>query len=448
MAFTLTARGSSEAVYSSGGVVGDVFTPAENDIIVVVVNKNNATAISSVTGWSASWSQILINSSSDHHVHVWAARMGASPGSGQVNINVGSASYKADVIQIAGASTAGAVGSVFVQSSTQSLYNPSSPMAIPALSAFASATNLTLTIGADGNSLGYAVDSANGMTILQQVTDATTDFQTCISYKTSAQTTNNIVAATGFDYKWISGTAFEIAEDAAAAASLDDVNTDEIVLSGETGVTFTTSNFGSDINSAIITDGGTASAAFTSLSGTAGSYTANAPSILAYTTTAAAGVPLTSASHSVVAEVSDGTDTTELAITFSPPAGYALVEIASAITTEGSVFYNFSGGTPPDTSQVMYPTADSTSVSSNGTFSTSASGNVDMYYFDATAETWQQFSAQYAAGQSGSIASTLSSITQDAVANPPYAIPSNFSVSSWYDYITDPRFRGNNPFNE
>lgn len=448
MAFTLTARGSSEAEYSSGGVVGDVFTPAENDIIAVIVNKNNATAITSVSGWSATWSQIIINSSSDHHVHVWAARMGASPGSGQVNINVGSATFKADVIQISGASTAGAVGTVFVQSSTQSLYNPSSPMAIPALSAFASATNLTLTIGADANSLGYAVDSANGMTILQQVADATTDFQTCISYKTSAQTTNNIVAATGFDYKWVSGIAFEIAEQTGgASASLDDVNGDEIVLSGEVGVTLTTSNFGSDINSAVISDG-SVDVAFTSLSGTAGSFTANAPSILAYTTTPAAGVPLTTAAHNIVVEVSDGTDTVDLGITFSPPAGYAVIQIASAITTEGSVFYNFTGGTPPDTSQVMYPTANSTSVSSNGTFTTSDTETVTMYYYDATAETWQQFSAQYAAGQSGSISHTLSAVTQDAVGNPPYAIPSNFSVSSWYDYITDPRFRGSNPFNE
>jgi len=107
-------------------------------------------------------------------------------------------------------------------------------------------------------------------------------------------------------------------------------------------------------------------------------------------TTPTVGNPFTSASHSITADFTDGTDSASLAVTYNPKAGYAVQEITSAVKTTGSVFENFVG-TIPDTSQVMYPTANNTSVDATGILTTDATSNFYMHYWDATSGEWDRF---------------------------------------------------------
>lgn len=513
MAFTLTGRGTTKAEYTTGGNVGDVFTPAENDVVVVVVNCTTATTFSNVTGWGATWAQVGYVNGTNHHVHIWAARIGASPGSGQVNVTLpSSTSYAADVFQIAGASTSGGVASVFLQSQSANVYNPTPPMAIPALSAFASATNLTLVIGADKNNLTHTADT--GFTILQQSSAGNPSFHTCISYQEGEDTSCNI-NSTGFDYKWISGIAFEVVEetggdsvpdafsftdltdqtistqvtsntitvtgiDVSTAISLSssagmeyringgswvtssgsvvvndtvqlrvttsgsystavtgtldiggvtdewsvttgaepqpevtDVDTDEVLVDGQQDVAVTVANFGSDVTQIRLVSG-SYSQVLTGLSGTGTSYTIDLPDVSGYSSDTL-GVPFTTASHSILLEASNATPESDtLGITLNPKTGWAVVEITNATKQPGSVFENFLSMIP-DGSQVLYPTADSTSVTSTGEYSTSSFADIDMLYWDSYLGQWHSFTAESAIEAiTGSMTHTLGSVTQDA----------------------------------
>ncbi len=85
-----------------------------------------------------------------------------------------------------------------------------------------------------------------------------------------------------------------------------------------------------------------------------------------------------------------GAQQAELSIDYNPKSGYAVIEIASAVKTQGSVFENFVG-TIQDTSQVYYPTANNTSVSSTGILTTDSTSNIDMHFWDASDGNWKQF---------------------------------------------------------
>lgn len=185
----------------------------------------------------------------------------------------------------------------------------------------------------------------------------------------------------------------------AASASLDDVNTNEIVVDAETGVTITTSNFGSDITSFKITSGG-AETSGTGLAGTGGSFTVNLPDVAAYSIDTA-GAPFTTASHAILFQASDGVDSPTLAGTYNPKTGYAVVETLSAVKTAGSVFENFTG-TIVDGSQVLYPTASNTSVSATGILTTDSTTNLDMQFWDESDDTWKPFSVIIESGGGGS----------------------------------------------
>lgn len=183
---------------------------------------------------------------------------------------------------------------------------------------------------------------------------------------------------------------FVINAAAAAGASVDDVNTDEIVEDAETGVTLTVSNFGSDINSFKIKEGANESS-FTSLSGTGGSYTANMPDISAITSDTP-GCPMTTANHTIEFEASDGTDTATLAGTFNPQAGWAVVETLSADKDITSVFKDFPGLAPTNQSQCYYPTANNTSVAANGDLtSDQITGSITMKLWDIDDGNWKTF---------------------------------------------------------
>lgn len=188
---------------------------------------------------------------------------------------------------------------------------------------------------------------------------------------------------TGYAYS----NAMEITENAAAGATIDDFNTDEIILDAETGNTATVSDFGSDITSIKLVSG-TAETTMLNLAGTGNSYTFDAPDVATYVSDTA-GCPFTTASHAVSCEVTDGTDTDSLVGTYSPKAGWAVTEVNSAVKTAGSVFEDFTG-TIVDSSQVLLP--DDVFISSIGILTTNRTTDADGQFWDASDDTWKQFS--------------------------------------------------------
>lgn len=190
-------------------------------------------------------------------------------------------------------------------------------------------------------------------------------------------------------------------EDVPASQSIDDINTDEVIDNAEASLSITYSGFTNQSGTFTLalrsTTDTSATTSCTAVSLAAGSGTFTGPDILSYTTTAAAGVPFTTANNSVEALLTETDaepdETATLGVTFNPVAAtHAVVEVASATKAAGSVFENFVGSIP-DFSQVYYPIADTTSVSSTGILTTDkTSGSIDMFYFDKTAGTWEKFS--------------------------------------------------------
>ncbi len=211
MTWTITDRGANEASYITSMSAGDTFTPSQNDIIVVAASTNSSIAWTSVSGWGATWSQVgSIVGSSGGRLHVWAARIGASPGSDDATINFSSSNAASAVtFQIAGADASGSVSSIFLQNQTVANYNPTSPLAIPSLSSFASATNLSLSFGAMSSNNNFTPQS--GWTEAAQASLGTNGFNVAAFYKDSEDTTQT-VEGTLFSYRWVNGMGFEVAE--------------------------------------------------------------------------------------------------------------------------------------------------------------------------------------------------------------------------------------------
>lgn len=223
MAWTLTNRaagGTYEGTYSAGANVGDTFTPNQNDIIVVWNVANDATPHTAVTGWGATWTQIIAPSGA-LNFSVWACRIGASPGSGRAFIDFGggSTNYSAGVIQIAGAHTTATIGvggsNLFRQAPTPvTTYDPASPMSATTLSAFASATNLALTLA--GISTNLPLVPKAGFTELFEGSGTTYNPNVYASYKAGSDTVHQVSENTAgdFDFKNVVIVGMEILEDA------------------------------------------------------------------------------------------------------------------------------------------------------------------------------------------------------------------------------------------
>lgn len=183
--------------------------------------------------------------------------------------------------------------------------------------------------------------------------------------------------------------------DYGVVASVD--TADSPVLDAEQNNEFTVSDFGSNINSAIIKDVATGNHLIdvsASLTGTGdGPYTYDMPDVAALGANIL-GTVFDSASHTHVLEVSDGTDTDTIAIVINPKAGWAVQEITSAVKTTGSVFENFLN-TIADGTQVYYQSTETVDdeqpdylvVGATGILETNRiTGSALMVFMDTTAE--------------------------------------------------------------
>jgi len=139
---------------------------------------------------------------------------------------------------------------------------------------------------------------------------------------------------------------------------------------------------------AVVSAASTAVTNGTGITSTSGAGTIDFPDVSAYAIDTI-GCPFTTASHTIEYVLSDGTDTEVLAGTYNPKSGWAVVEVASAVKTTGSIFENFVG-TITDASQVYYPTANTTAVSATGIVTTDATADIDMQFWDISDENWKQ----------------------------------------------------------
>ena len=167
-------------------------------------------------------------------------------------------------------------------------------------------------------------------------------------------------------------------------AIVTDVNTNEVVSDNETNVTYTVDNFDSTITTVALVSG-TASTSATGV--TASDF--DLPDVSSYSSTTA-GSPFTTASHTVVARLSDGIETAELTVSYEPQDGWAVVEVSNASTQEGSVFEDFVG-TVDDGCQIYYSTADNTNITSSGVLTTDSAASMDCQFYDVSDSSWKQF---------------------------------------------------------
>lgn len=183
-----------------------------------------------------------------------------------------------------------------------------------------------------------------------------------------------------------------------------DVNSG-LVLDGEATATFSTTGFTGEITSVQLIGGGTTNC--TNIASTSGNGTFDIPVI------PLGNSRLTTANTSVIARISDGIDTVDFPLTYSPQSTHAVVEAINAVKTKGSVFENFVG-VIPDNSQTLYPIAFGTSVLPDGTLQTSATSDIVMGFGDFVINTWVGFSATISAADAVTIQS-LNGVSQAAV---------------------------------
>lgn len=192
------------------------------------------------------------------------------------------------------------------------------------------------------------------------------------------------------DKRW-SGYVEDVDLDATPVATISSV--DSPVLDAEAGNSLTTTNYALDIDDVTIQDVTTGNYEIdvsASLSGTSGTFTFDMPDITGYLVDTL-GTVFDSASHTHTITAVKGAESDTETIVINPQAGYAVVEVASAVKTEGSVFEGWTG-TPANGDQVYYPTASATAVSATGILTTDkVAGTITMFYFDTTDYKWKPF---------------------------------------------------------
>ncbi len=161
---------------------------------------------------------------------------------------------------------------------------------------------------------------------------------------------------------------------------------DSPLVFGSTGNNVSVTGFNNDGTGLTIKDdvGGTYSLAMTSFSGTGdGPYSFTVPDFTSVTVDTS-WIPFPDAYWGHTAVFTDGVDTSEIAATLELPSGYSLYSVGATVdTTEGSFCYGWTG-TPQENDQVVYPTANNTSIVDDKIVTDQTSGTISMWYFDQT----------------------------------------------------------------
>lgn len=166
------------------------------------------------------------------------------------------------------------------------------------------------------------------------------------------------------------------------------VDDDEVTLDGQQGVAAVVSGFTGDIDNFEYISGSKTTNNIL-VSGSGNDVIFNLPDITLLTDTTA-GIPFTSASNTIEAKASYAMEEATIEVTHNPKTGWAVVEVVNGSTSAGSVFNGRVGGAPSNSSQILYPTAESTSIAANGDVTTSAN-TLSGFIYDSSAGTWETF---------------------------------------------------------
>jgi len=150
MAWSKTARGSSNG-YETSADVGDTFTPADDSLVIIAIIAWDGT-VTGAGGWGASWSQIGDSLSIGSNVlKIFAAKVGASPGSDVANFTSSSQlNHDTVVFEISGHDNSLSIANIFpsAQWISEATYGgtTANPIGTGFPSAFSSSTNATLVV--------------------------------------------------------------------------------------------------------------------------------------------------------------------------------------------------------------------------------------------------------------------------------------------------------------
>ena len=214
--------------------------------------------------------------------------------------------------------------------------------------------------------------------------------------------------------------------DYGVAASIDTL--DSPVLDAEANNAFTTSDFGSAINSLTLetSAGNNEIDVSASIAGSAGSWTYDMPDAAALVVDDH-GTPMDSATWPHTITAGDGTDEDSEVIVVNPKAGWAVIEAVGPLKDPGHVYEDFLS-TPVNTDQVLYESANNSNnllsnyfeIQADGTILTNiTTGTVSCVFGDSTGNMVQDggfdaASGYWTEGSNWSIGSGVASHTTGA----------------------------------
>lgn len=171
--------------------------------------------------------------------------------------------------------------------------------------------------------------------------------------------------------------------------SIDDVNGNETIVDGQTGNTLTTTE--TDPVTVIKLKSGTSELSASNITGGAGSYNFDIADISAISSNTPCCF-FTSASHQVFLEVNNGID--DIEVIYNPKPTYAITEIQNPIYGPGYLFEDFTPGSVSNGCQVLYSTANDTSIGADGEINTNqVSGYLDFVILDVDDNLAKPYSA-------------------------------------------------------
>jgi hypothetical protein len=181
-------------------------------------------------------------------------------------------------------------------------------------------------------------------------------------------------------------------DDGTVALEITNVDTDNTITDGQQDISIPTTGFTSPITT-INLKVGDERIALSGLTRDVDTYTADLMDVTALTS-GTVGLPFSSATYQNEIEATNGTDTAVINITRNPKAGWAVIDVVDGVNTEGSAFETRVGGAPSNASQILYPTANGTSITATGIITTDAQ-EVDGYLWNVTSGEWETWSVDF-----------------------------------------------------
>lgn len=232
MAFTVTERGSAGSGYGTSSTIAS-HTLAADSLCILTIHRGNTTDVSTIVG-HGTWVE-LNDGSNAADISAGGRRMwkyglliGGSSSTDTLQVTwANNSNIEIDVIEILGADVSGTVNDAIVQLNAGSIYNASGgPFTNTfSLSAFASATNLTMISGSDTSA------AEGGYTTAFSGTRFDTFYLASEDTTPSYQSTNTFSTTKGISVEIAEGSAVTSVLTGTMTATVDE---DDITAGGKT----------------------------------------------------------------------------------------------------------------------------------------------------------------------------------------------------------------------